>query len=178
LRPIVSANPRNLLIRRLERSRPAPTAIRRLDENFFRVRFDRLTPGEKRSLRSMASLGPGPAQSGDIADTLRLTAKSLGPARSKLIKKKGMIYSRPLWRSGVHCASVRRVYASCHANLVNGDCQRPIGWKGSGVALEQKQSPNGRSFFRFDHGRCAKLACMAVLWSDAALNPPRFLQAS
>jgi hypothetical protein len=43
-------------------------------------------------LRSKASLGPGPAQSGDIADTLRLTAKSLGPTRSKLIKK-GIFYS-------------------------------------------------------------------------------------
>ena len=132
MRPIVSTNPRNLLIPRLERSRPSPTVIRRLDENFLRVRFDRLTPGEKRFLRTMASLGPGPAQSGDIADTLRLTAKSFGLARSKLIKK-GMIYSRPLWRSGVHCAYVRRVYAPCHANLVNGDCPRPIGWKGSGV---------------------------------------------
>ena len=68
------------------------TVIRRLDENFFRVRFDRLTPGERRFLRSMASLGAGPARSSDIADALGMTANSLGPVRSKLIKK-GMIYS-------------------------------------------------------------------------------------
>jgi hypothetical protein len=46
------------------------TVIRRLDENFFRVRFDRLTPGEKRFLRAMAGLGAGPQRSGDIATAL------------------------------------------------------------------------------------------------------------
>jgi hypothetical protein len=35
------------------------TVIQRLDANFFRVRFDRLTPGEKRLLRAMAGLGKG-----------------------------------------------------------------------------------------------------------------------
>ena len=35
------------------------TVIPRLDQNFFRVRFDRLTPSEKNFLRAMASLGPG-----------------------------------------------------------------------------------------------------------------------
>ena len=37
------------------------TAIAALDASFFRVRFDRLTPAEKRYLRAMAELGPGPA---------------------------------------------------------------------------------------------------------------------
>lgn len=32
----------------------------RLDENFFRVRFDRLTPREKQYLCAMAQIGPGP----------------------------------------------------------------------------------------------------------------------
>ncbi len=36
------------------------SAIAALDESFFRVRFDRLTPVEKRYLRAMAELGPGP----------------------------------------------------------------------------------------------------------------------
>jgi hypothetical protein len=36
----------------------------------FRVRFDRLTPTEKRYLRAMAELGPGPHRSGDIAERL------------------------------------------------------------------------------------------------------------
>lgn len=69
-----------------------PEVIRRLDRNFFRVRFDRLTPGEKNFLRAMANLGPGNQRTGDIATTLGMSVKGIGPVRSKLIKK-GMIYS-------------------------------------------------------------------------------------
>ncbi len=69
-----------------------PEVMRRLDKNFFRVRFDRLTPSEKNFLRAMAHLGPDSHRTGDIAMTLGTTAKGLGPVRSKLIKK-GMIYS-------------------------------------------------------------------------------------
>ena len=68
------------------------TVIQRLDQNFFRVRFDRLTPGEKRFLRAMARLGPGARRSGEIADALGVKINSLGPVRANLIKK-GMIYS-------------------------------------------------------------------------------------
>jgi len=67
-------------------------AIAALDESFFRVRFDRLTPAEKRYLRAMAELGPGPHRSGDIADELNRTVTSLGPIRNQLISK-GMIWS-------------------------------------------------------------------------------------
>ena len=67
-------------------------AIAALDESFFRVRFDRLTPAEKRYLRAMAELGPGPHRSGDIALTLSKTVNSLGPLRQSLITK-GMIWS-------------------------------------------------------------------------------------
>jgi hypothetical protein len=66
--------------------------IRRLDENFFRVRFDRLTPKEKQFLRAMAELGPGPYRSGDVADILQTKITTLGPVRASLIKK-GMVYS-------------------------------------------------------------------------------------
>lgn len=68
------------------------TVVERLDENFFRVRFDRCTPAEKRYLRAMAGLGPGAHRTGDIAAALGVTPNSLGPVRAKLIKK-GMIYS-------------------------------------------------------------------------------------
>lgn len=68
------------------------TVIRRLDENFFRVRFDRLTPGEKRFLRAMAELGRGAHRTSDIAAKLGVKVTSLGPARANLIRK-GMIYS-------------------------------------------------------------------------------------
>ncbi len=67
-------------------------AVASLDESFFRVRFDRLTPLERRYLRAMAGLGPGPHRSGDIADELDRKVTSLGPVRSKLIEK-GMVWS-------------------------------------------------------------------------------------
>ncbi len=68
------------------------TVVPRLDQNFFRVRFDRLTPSEKNFLRAMAKFGPTACRLGDIADILHLKATSLSPVRAKLIKK-GMIYS-------------------------------------------------------------------------------------
>ncbi len=68
------------------------SAIAALDESFFRVRFDRLTPTERRYLRAMSELGPGPHRSGDIAVQLGREVTSLGPTRSQLIVK-GMIWS-------------------------------------------------------------------------------------
>jgi len=67
--------------------------IARLDENFFRVRFDRLTDGEKKYLRAMAELGQGPYRTTDITEKLGVeSSTALSSVRSKLIKK-GMIYS-------------------------------------------------------------------------------------
>jgi hypothetical protein len=68
------------------------SAVADLDQSFFRVRFDRLTPLEKKYLRAMAELGPGPHRSGDISDQLSREVTSLGPTRSQLIAK-GMIWS-------------------------------------------------------------------------------------
>lgn len=67
-------------------------AIRRLDESFFRVRMDRLTPKERDYVFAMASLGEGPYRSGDVAAALGVPVVSLGPRRAGIIKK-GMIYS-------------------------------------------------------------------------------------
>lgn len=67
-------------------------AITSLDESFFRVRFDRLTPVERNYLFAMARLGPGPHRSGDIAAELKRKVESVAPARSALIKK-GMVFS-------------------------------------------------------------------------------------
>lgn len=72
--------------------RASLTARAELDESFFRVRFDRCTPKEKRYLRAMAELGAGPHRSGDIADTLGEKVTTLAPVRSSLIKK-GMVWS-------------------------------------------------------------------------------------
>ena len=67
-------------------------AISELDDSFFRVRFDRLTPAEKRYLRAMAQLGAGPHKSGDIAQLLNKKVQAVAPTRATLISK-GMIYS-------------------------------------------------------------------------------------
>lgn len=67
-------------------------ALRRLDEGFFRVRFDRLTPKEREYVFAMASLGKGPYRSSDVAAALDESVQSLGPRRAKIINK-GMIYS-------------------------------------------------------------------------------------
>ena len=64
-----------------------------LDESFFRVRLDRLTPRERDYLRAMAELGPGPHRSGDIAEVLGVKVESVAPLRGNLIRK-GMIYSQ------------------------------------------------------------------------------------
>lgn len=72
--------------------RATPAVIHRLDTNFFRVRFDRLAPSEKRFLRAMAELGSDAHRTGDIAEALGVKVTSLGPVRAKLIRK-GMIYS-------------------------------------------------------------------------------------
>ncbi len=71
----------------------SPVVVTRLDENFFRVRFDRLTHAERRSLRAMAELGKGPFKVSDVAVKLGYkSSSSLSPVRSSLIKK-GMAYS-------------------------------------------------------------------------------------
>jgi len=67
-------------------------ALAALDASFFRVRFDRLTLAEKRYVRAMAELGPGPHRSGDVADALERKVTSLAPIRNQLIAK-GMIFS-------------------------------------------------------------------------------------
>jgi len=74
-------------------------ATNRLDEDFFRVRFDRLTDREKDYMRAMAELGPGPHRSGDIAVELKIELRSAGPLRDSLIKK-GMIYSEKHGKNG------------------------------------------------------------------------------
>lgn len=67
-------------------------ALADLDASFFRVRFDQLTPMQKRYLRAMAELGAGPHASGQIAGVLDKQVTHLGPVREQLISK-GLIYS-------------------------------------------------------------------------------------
>ena len=67
-------------------------ATAELDASFFRARFDRLTPSEKRYLRAMAELGHGTHRSGEVAEVLDRSVRAVAPVRAKLIAK-GMIFS-------------------------------------------------------------------------------------
>ena len=67
-------------------------AVKRLDKNFFRSRYERLSDPQKEYLRAMAELGPGPHKSGDIAKQLGKTSQGAAPHRDALITS-GMIYS-------------------------------------------------------------------------------------
>lgn len=67
-------------------------ALKRLDEGFFQVRFDRLTPKEREYVIAMAELGKGPYRSSEIAEKLGEPPNKLGPRRAQIIAK-GMIYS-------------------------------------------------------------------------------------
>jgi len=65
--------------------------VAHLDKNFFRVRFDRLTPAEEGYLRALAELGPLPQRSGAVAAVLGRGSYEVGALREALIGK-GMIY--------------------------------------------------------------------------------------
>lgn len=82
----------NSPIRRRDAEFATKAALAELDSSFFRVRFDRLTPSEKRYMRAMAELGPGPHRSGDIAEQLGKKVTTVAPTRNALISK-GMIFS-------------------------------------------------------------------------------------
>jgi hypothetical protein len=79
-------------ISRGDARRATTLALAELDAGFFRMRFERLTPTEKRYLRAMAELGPGAHRSGDIAERHGKRVTSVAPVRNGLIAK-GMIYS-------------------------------------------------------------------------------------
>ena len=64
-----------------------PVAVRELDSTFFRVRLERTTPFERRYLRAMAELGPGPHRSGAVATALGRPGQGVAPTRARLVKK-------------------------------------------------------------------------------------------
>ncbi len=63
-----------------------------LDEGFFNVRYDRLTPREQDYVLAMARLGPGTHSAGDISKALKTSVQKAGSAKNSLTKK-GMVYS-------------------------------------------------------------------------------------
>ena len=64
----------------------------RLDANFFRVRIERLTPGERDFLKNMGKVGGPNVRMGELAKAMHVKVTALGPRRTSLIRK-GMIYS-------------------------------------------------------------------------------------
>ena len=80
-------------------------AIQELDRSFFKVRFDRCTPSEKKYMRALAEFGHGKHRSGDIAEKLGVKVTSVAPTRNALVRK-GMIYSPSHGRHGIHRAVV------------------------------------------------------------------------
>jgi len=79
-------------IKAADARRATAEALAELDASFFRVRFDRLTPAEKRYMRAMAELGSGPHRSGDVAEVMGRKVTTVAPVRNGLIAK-GMLYS-------------------------------------------------------------------------------------
>nr|MCU0882530.1 ATP-binding protein [Hyphomonadaceae bacterium] len=65
----------------------AQQALKRLDEGFFKVRIDRLTPKEKEYVFAMARLGAGPYRSSEVAEMLGEKLTTLGPRRAQIIAK-------------------------------------------------------------------------------------------
>ena len=67
-------------------------ALRELDHQFFRVRFDRVTQAERDYMRALAELGEGEHRSSQVAELIGKTTQQLGTVRDILIRK-GMVYS-------------------------------------------------------------------------------------
>ena len=73
-------------------ARSSEAAIQRLDQNFFRSRYERLSEPQKAYLDAMARCGSGPHRTGDIAKAMGKSSRQMGPTREALIAG-GMIYS-------------------------------------------------------------------------------------
>jgi hypothetical protein len=95
-------------------------AVAKLDKEFFRVRFDRLTPNEKQYVRTMAELGGSCQRSGDIADRLGKKVEQVAPVRGQLINK-GMIYS-PAHGDNAFTVPLFDEFLKRELPLFNGHC--------------------------------------------------------
>lgn len=79
-------------VRTVDVERSYDAAIASLDQGFFKVRMDRLTPAEIKFVNVMADFGDGPYAMSTIAKAMGRKPNLLGPTRGNIIKK-GMIYS-------------------------------------------------------------------------------------
>ncbi len=74
----------------VERAMPAAQAA--LDKSICEVRVQRATEGERRYMRAMAELGPGPYRSGQVAEKAGQSVTQASPTRQQLMTK-GLIYA-------------------------------------------------------------------------------------
>jgi hypothetical protein len=74
----------------IESAKPAAQAA--LDQTMYEVRMQRATNTERRYMRAMAELGPGPYRSGDVARAAGKPTTALSPVRQSLVEK-GLIYA-------------------------------------------------------------------------------------
>jgi hypothetical protein len=79
-------------ITRSDIDRAAPRAEESLDRGIYEVRIQRATVKERRYLRAMAELGPGPYKVGAIAKAMGSTTTALSTVRQKLLDR-GLIYA-------------------------------------------------------------------------------------
>ncbi|MCQ3803629.1 MAG: hypothetical protein OXC98_14045 [bacterium] len=69
-----------------------PIAVQELDKGFFSVRFDRTTKAERAYLAAMASLGPGPYPTGEVAFRMGRSTPQVSTQRNSVIAK-GLCYA-------------------------------------------------------------------------------------
>lgn len=69
-----------------------PIAVQALDRGFFRVRFDRTTKAERAYLAAMASLGPGPYPTPEVASRMGKSTSQVSTQRNSVIAK-GLCYA-------------------------------------------------------------------------------------
>jgi hypothetical protein len=72
--------------------RAAPAAEHALDASFFAARIARIPSSEVAYVRALASLGPGPHRSGEVADAAGRTTSAVAAFRDRLIDE-GVVYS-------------------------------------------------------------------------------------
>lgn len=70
----------------------APHANLALDTSFFAARVARIPSSEVNYVRALASLGPGPHRSGEVAEAMGMTTSQVAALRDRLINE-GVVYS-------------------------------------------------------------------------------------
>jgi hypothetical protein len=79
-------------ISRADVERAAPAAHLALDSSFFAARIARIPESEVSYVQALASLGPGPHRSGEVAAAFGRSTPSVAAFRDRLIRE-GVVYS-------------------------------------------------------------------------------------